>query len=979
MPLLNALNPLSLLRKILEGKTKPFIMQRSTFESAPRFTHVTTIIQKLATGFLGLLFIPIVIVLMLLSPRYAFADGLIIIEPPQIPSLLPDVQLAVKEHHVKVVINGGIATTTIEQIFYNPNSRTVEGTYIFPIPGSAAIANFSMTWQGETVQGEVLPKDEARRIYEDVVKRQTDPALLEYIGRDLFRARIFPVGPKESKNTKLVYSEVVQLERGNYRYRYPLNTERFSSQKLERVSVKVDITMPQAIKNIYSPSHKIKISHEKETHVITSYIDEQTKPDQDFLLFWGTSQDDVGINLLTYQEYDEDGYFILLASPKVDWPDTSVLAKNIVLVLDNSGSMSGVKIEQAKEALKYIVTSLRADDRFAIIHFNDEVYPLHEDLVKADKKETTAVNKKIGKIEAGGGTDIDSALKTALRLLKTSTERPQVVVFLTDGEPTSGVTATLEIVKNVRTNNLANAKIFVFGVGNDVNAHLLDFISGDSKGISSYVAPEENITTKVGEFYDKIASPVLENLELKFNGADVYDLYPKEITDLYKGSQITIAGRYRNGRGDKLEVVLNGLSGKTKQEFKSNPYLLGTQDKSLSDVPLIWAARKVGYLLDQIRLHGENDELIDEVVRISRLYGIINEYTSFLIDVDPDLPLSIRKEKISHGLRESLSSLDFDAPIGSAGTGAAKSTQALQSASNTQAGFTQTETSSQIKRVGAKIFYLAGNRWVDSVYHGGRAVLPIKYGSKAYYDALGQLDLGPYFSIGKELLVCLHDNCYEISSTGETDLANLEVFKDVAALHWSSKYFKELHDKEVVAGTKDGRALPDQPVTRAEFLKIVLKFAEINTDKADTKPIGYIRDIKPSDWYAPYIAIAIERGIISGYEDATFKPNKPVTRAEALKILFNTFLILPTAIDDISSGKEKDGAADNAANKLVFNDIGAGDWFATYILRASRLGIISGYKDGNFHPNAHISRAEAVKIIVETNKKKALANPNKAD
>ncbi|OGC82708.1 MAG: hypothetical protein A2788_02460 [Candidatus Abawacabacteria bacterium RIFCSPHIGHO2_01_FULL_46_8] len=893
------------------------------------------------------------------SGTQAFADGLIIIEPPSVPPLIPDTALAVKEHQVKVEIKDAVATTSIEQIFSNPNDRIVEGTYLFPIPEAAAISNFTATWQGEELKGEVLPKDEARKIYQAIVRRQLDPALLEYVGTDLFRARIFPLGPKETRNFKLVYSELVPLERGTHRYRYPLNTERFSSQKLERVSIEIKIKMSQAIKNIYSPSHKLKIERQGEEEVTALYQDEQVKPDQDFWLSWSTSGDDVGLNLLTYQATGEDAYFILLASPKMVWSETKVLAKDIVLVLDVSGSMKGVKLAQAKEALKYVVSKLNPADRFATIYFNDAVTRMQADLVTVDQQAISKVSKEIDQIEAGGPTDIDAALKAALRYLKTDTERPQTVVFLTDGEPTAGLTETGEIVRDIRASNLAGAKIFTFGVGNDVNAHLLDFIAGDSRGVTTYVAPNENITDKVSEFYDKIASPLLEKLALQFKGADVYDLYPKELPDLYQGSQLIIVGRYKTAADDQLIINLSAGSEGKKQEFTSPPYLLGKIDTSIGEIPLIWATRKVGYLLNQIRLHGENKELVDEVIRLSRLYGIINEYTSFLIDLDPELPLSEQLKQGVSNFSKTLGEKDFAAPIGVAGTGAAKSTQTLQGATSLPLEITPRDQQTKIKRVGAKIFYLINNRWVDAAYHGGKSLLAIKYDSSAYNQILTQLNAGPYLALGKSVIICLKDNCYEIGAVGESDLSDLEVFQDVAALHWSSKYFRALKAAGALSGTATGQALPDQAITRAELLKIVLKLAGIEPDQADLNLLRRLTDVQANTWYGPLVATAIAKGIVSGYSDGSFRPNRLVTRVEALKIMFKAFMV----------------SVEGIVPEDLFKDVKADDWFAPYLSKATSLGIVAGYQDNNFRPQLNISRAEAAKIIVEA--KQAAAGSKK--
>ena len=258
---------------------------------------------------------------------------------------MPPVQvipyLTVKYHHVEVTIENQVATTRIDQVFINDYDREIEGTYIFPLPEDAAISTFDMWVDGKKLEGRVLPKDEARRIYEEIVRGRRDPALLEYVGRNAFQARIFPIPARGEKRVQIEYSQLLAADNGLVKYVYPLNTEKFSPKPLKDVSVSVQIKAAQAIKSVYSPSHDVAVTRQGERQAVASYEATNVRPDKDFVLYYSTSGDDVGLSLLTYRPSGEDGYFLLLAAPKVEIDASKVVPKDVILVLDTSGSMEG--------------------------------------------------------------------------------------------------------------------------------------------------------------------------------------------------------------------------------------------------------------------------------------------------------------------------------------------------------------------------------------------------------------------------------------------------------------------------------------------------------------------------------------------------------------------------------------------------------------------------------------------------------------
>jgi Ca-activated chloride channel family protein len=526
-------------------------------------------------------------------------------------------------------ITDQVAVTSVDQEFYNPNPARLEGTFVFPIPKGAHINKFTMEIDGKQVEAELLSADKARRIYEDIVRKLKDPALLEYAGRDVFKVRIFPIEPNSKKRITLSYTELLKADNGLVSYGLPLNTEKFSAKPIRNVSVKVDLESKRPLKSIYSPSHSVEVKRHSATSATAGYEATDVQPDTDFALYFAPEKDEIGVNLLTHRRSDEDGYFLLLASPGVDVKEKQVVMKDVAFVLDTSGSMAGKKLEQAKKALQFCVENLNDGDRFEIIRFSTEVEPLFEKLVKATEQNRAKANDFIKDLKPIGGTAIDDALRKALALRPGGEDRPFVVIFLTDGRPTIGTTDEHQIVANVKKENDARTRVFCFGIGTDVNTHLLDRITEDTRAVSQYVLPDEDLEVKVSNFFSKIKEPVLANPTLKFTGdIRATKLYPSPLPDLFKGEQLVLVSRY-SGKGDAAVIVegtVNGAARKFTYEV-SFP-----EEASANEfIPRLWATRRVGYLLDEIRLHGENSELRDEVTELARKYSIVTPYTAYLI------------------------------------------------------------------------------------------------------------------------------------------------------------------------------------------------------------------------------------------------------------------------------------------------------------------------------------------------------------
>jgi Ca-activated chloride channel family protein len=673
------------------------------------------------------------------------ADGFIIPVPPPPLRVVPD--LAVKYHRVEVTIQDQVARTEIDQVFLNDSPYDLEGTYIFPLPEEAAISDFAMFVDGERLSGKMLDKDEARRIYESIVNRRRDPALLEYIGRNAFQASVYPIPAHGEKRIQLAYSQVLPADRGLVHYVYPLDTERFSSRPLEEVVITVDLQSQAPIKAIYSPSHDVAIERTGETSARVSFEANDVRPDKDFELYYSVSENDIGLNLMSYKERGEDGFFLMLVAPNWESDGSTIVAKDVILVLDTSGSMEGKKLEQAKQALQFVLDHLQEEDRFNIVAFNTAVRTYASRLRPASER--AEASEFVRRLSAEGGTDIQRALLEALGMA--ADERPLFVVFLTDGLPTVGVTDANRIIADVGQAATENVRLFSFGVGYDVNTFLLDSVSQEHRGVSAYVEPGQNIEEEVSAFYTKISTPLLADLRLAIDGVVAEDVYPYPLPDLFAGSQLLLVGRYREG--GQAQVTLEGTVNDQERSFAYPSMAFQTQGGE-DFVPRLWATRKIGNLMKEIRLHGENRELVDSIVALSVRYGIMTPYTSFLVDEQQDI--------LTEGGRALVAREGFAAaPMPSVGARAVADSQ-------TQNTLTQAERSSdieatEIKLVANKTFVLRQGIWTDTSYDPQHmSTTRLQFGSPTYFQLLAEHpQWARYFATGEQVIVVLDGAVYQ--------------------------------------------------------------------------------------------------------------------------------------------------------------------------------------------------------------------------
>jgi Ca-activated chloride channel homolog len=548
--------------------------------------------------------------------------------------------------HVHVNITDQVAVKTYDCTFRNANSRAVVGgTCYMELEPGAQVDNMTVLVDGKKMQAEILDVEKAKKVFTDIVKNGGSPALLEYYGNQLIQTQVPRIAPGSTVKVQLTYTMVLKQRGGLVRLQMLNTNPKALMQPLKSASVTVNINSKQPIKNVYSPTHEIKFEEKKGWDISVTWKQNNYLPKHPFVLYYQTDNKDVAASLVAHKELDEAGHFMLMLSPTIgkgagQITAKQVLPKDVVFCVDTSGSMLDKgKMEQARKALEYCVKTLRPGDRFNIVDFSTTARSFHADgLVTFDDKSKAKALKYVEKLNARGGTAIDEALQLSLKLLgrKASTGgRLKMIVFATDGLPTIGETEPEQILRTMAKKNTEDVRIFVFGEGFDVNTKLLDFLALNHRGEADYILPNENITQKIGKFFDRVGSPIMTDLHISFEGLEVKDVYPRKISDVFKGEQVIIYGRY-TGHGKKTIKLTGRVKGATKTFEYPLTFPEYSQDDKASFVPRLWAGRKVDFLLAEIRKQGKSPskELVNEVTYLAKRYGIVTPYTSFLVTDD---------------------------------------------------------------------------------------------------------------------------------------------------------------------------------------------------------------------------------------------------------------------------------------------------------------------------------------------------------
>ncbi len=683
---------------------------------------------------------------------------------------LQPVNLVSQQMDVK--IQDQLAHVLINGTFHNPNQVIVEGLYLMKLPSGAQVDDLTMTVNGKKYEAELLDSKKARDIYNRIVQARRDPALLELVGGQLIRLRVFPIQPRSDVRVSIRYTQLLKKDGNLVEFQAPFAHNVTNGKPVRQAVLNISLESRSPIKTIYSPTHNIDIVKKDDHHARASYEMRNYKSRKDFLFYYSLNEKDVSLDLLSYRVPGEEGYFVLMVSPRVEVDPARILPKDVIFVYDRSGSMSGEKMQQGKEAILYCLNNLNPSDRFTIVDFATDARAFENKLVPVTKDQIFRADKYVGKMRAAGATNLDEALQMALGLVGNDPKRVPMIFFLTDGLPTVGEQNMNRILANVAKTKEAAAKrcrIFVFGVGLDVNTLFLDKLAEANHGTREYVQPGENLEGKVSGLYQKISNPILTDLKLDMGSPQPFDIYPKILPDLFQGSQLILFGRYTNA-GSRV-ITLRGMAAGEEKLFR---YEVNFPEKESSHdyIPRLWAGRKVAFLVDAARLSGKPDkEVINEIIRLGKKYGIVTPYTSFLITEDNQHAFGPRTERrLREGHKsaqksgvgdktDSKKSQDESEKLGRAKNAPSEDSiekdaeELLDRARKSGKG----SAIEAIRYVGAKVFYLKKSLWIDGAYDKLKMkdkIIKVKFLSTEYLALLAEDEKNAkYLAVGKRVLI----------------------------------------------------------------------------------------------------------------------------------------------------------------------------------------------------------------------------------
>ncbi len=675
--------------------------------------------------------------------------------------------VSLKKIVANVAIIEQVSTTTLDFELHNPNNRWVESELLIPVPGGAILKGFSFEGQAKEPTVKILPKVEADKIYTSIVMKMKDPGLLEFVGYNLIKSSVFPIAANQTQKIRIVFENLLKADGDRIDYFIP-RTE--SLQYKIPWEINVSIKSKRNLSTVYSPSHKLDIIRVSNTHVTVTLDKESQNNVGSFMLSYLLEKAGVSASLFAYPDPSiKGGYFLMLAGLPVDLKtvETKKIKREVILVLDRSGSMSGNKIEQVREAAIQVIGGLQDNESFNIITYNDVINLYSEKPVIKSKETQDSAFKFLKTITATSGTNIHDALLEALK------QKPQegflpIVLFLTDGQPTVGNCNEADICKVATNNNPHNRRIFTFGVGYDVNAPLLEKVSNETRAVPTFVLPNEDVEVKVGAVFKRLKGPVMTDINLMITNGDdiqsnikrVFDVYPAKMPDLYEGDQLVVLGKYLSERPLVFNIIGNYLGEKKNLRFSFN---LDTATTRNSFVPRLWASKRIAILIDAVRalgagstssedpkLKAELKELTDEILKISIEFGIITEYTSFLADEGTDLSQPTRTH--NKQAEKNLNDRAIKERSGKGGVNQGTNVQRQRNDNTLNRANEYVDENmkrveiSNVQQVNDRAFFKRGDKWIDSQIikdkKDEKELKPdviIRFGSKEYEFLLALL------------------------------------------------------------------------------------------------------------------------------------------------------------------------------------------------------------------------------------------------
>lgn len=691
-------------------------------------------------------------------------------------------QLIRSSSTVKVGLADRVLRYEVTETFVNRGSGVAEADYIFPLPPGAAFEDLKLSINGELVSGETMSADKARGIYEEIVRKQRDPALVEWMGSGMLRTRIFPIAPGEEKKVVVRFQSVAVREgdalRVDYRRGSDPNgtggnprvipaTRTAGDEGGEWTTFSLLYQRNDQYGEPYSPTHTLRTRDEGRTRSVEV---RGSASDVTVLLPLRRSNT-AGISVLTHAPDSERGFVLLTVTPPTRAP--RIQPREVTFVVDVSGSMSGRKLAQAKEAGRALLASLREEDRFRIVDFSTDVRAFRDEFVQATPANLREARSYLASLRAEGSTNISGALDAALRV-RTHREHLPVLVFVTDGEPTVGE-RNADRIAAMASQARGETRIFSVGVSADVNATLIEQLAVEGRGTAHFVRNDESVERTVSLLASRLTAPVLTNVRVHADGVRLTQVLPAGPIDVFAGQDVVILARYEGDGRARVELRGDSPDGPVTWSTDAR---FAERDRANPFVARLWAAQRIGWLAAEKRRGGGGAELDGEIRSLGERYGIPTEFSSYLV-VEPGMQVAQRDQAVpltDPGRRRgdaanavtgsSAASMPAPAVASEARFEAARAA-AGQREMKSAASLDDAERSSGQRRVGERLFTLANGVWTDTRFRAPLRKVTVKPYSPAYFALMQQIDqLAPVFALGDRVVVAGQRVAIELAPDG---------------------------------------------------------------------------------------------------------------------------------------------------------------------------------------------------------------------
>lgn len=561
--------------------------------------------------------------------------------------------LPIERTSVRADVTGFMARVEVEQHFGNPFPDAIEAVYLFPLPPNAAVDAMTLTIGSRTIRGVIKTREDAQRIYQRARAEGRTASLLTQERPNIFTQSVANILPGDAIVVKISYVQDIAYDDGTYTFNFPMvvgprfipgnpigragsgfspdtdrvpDASRITPHVLppevrsgHDIDLELTIDAGLAIRALRCPSHSIRIdrSGPSSARVVLDPLD--SIPNKDFILKYDVAGESPEAAILTHSG-DMGGFFTLMIQPQDDFVADDVTPKELIFVVDCSGSMNGAPLNLAKAAMKQAISGMNRDDSFQIIQFSQSASSFAPFPIPNTPQNVRRGLAFIDAMHSEGGTQMIEGIRAALAFPKDS-NRMRMVLFMTDGY----IGNEREILADIKR-RIGDARLFSFGVGTSVNHYLLDSMAQAGRGFVQYVRPDEDTTSAVQRFYDRINNPLLTDISIDWKQLDVRDVYPAVVPDLFSTQPVIVHGRFETP--GKAEIVLSGFLGGTPWKL-SLPVTFSTERNEHDVLGTLWARSRIESLMN-LQHGGERLDVRDEIIQTALRFRIMSQYTAFV-------------------------------------------------------------------------------------------------------------------------------------------------------------------------------------------------------------------------------------------------------------------------------------------------------------------------------------------------------------